>query len=329
MSASTLAATLTGLLLLWRLVLDYVRMYPLNDLSRKSVRSRRRDWSVHYAPLCLAFLLSLSQNKLPVALALVIVLLYAAIQVVSWWLPYVKGGTDEQKSRWDQLYGKTHRFLPRISNHTIPDTSQVITGLLTVLVVIGMAGYLWTASGSAEEAVSAQPQPSPSPSGSQSTQKAIVQTAFTQAGQKPEELLISLFQNAVVSLDIAINAINHEKIVNSIVDARIRGVQIRIITDRSESSNAVQSERLKTLLAAGITVKENSRKGLMDLKLSIIDGQVGTTGSFNYTENAATINDEMLVVVRDAAAVAEWKSQFEAMWNDQENFKELKTGIVK
>jgi phosphatidylserine/phosphatidylglycerophosphate/cardiolipin synthase-like enzyme len=330
MNISILAAIFTGLLLLWRLVIDYVPMYPLNDLTRKTARSRNRDWTVHYVPLILAFLLSLSSNRLPAALGLLIVLLYGAVQTVTWWLPYVKGGTDVQKTRWDSLYGKTHRILPRISDHTVPDTSHVVTGLLTVLVLVFMAGHLWTGGSDSKAAAPVSGATSPAqPSPGKPTETPLVETAFTQAGQKPEQLLIRSIQSAKTSLDIAINAINNEEIVKAILQARIDGAEVRIITDRAESTGAAQAERLKSFLTAGIPVKENSRKGLMNLKMAVMDDHTGVTGSFNYTDNAINSNDELLVIIRDKATITQWKQQFDAMWNDAENFKDLKLGVVK
>lgn len=324
MTLSTLAAVLTGLLLLWRLAVDYVPMFPLNDLSRKTAKSRNRDFTIHYIPLFLALLLSLSSNRLPAALALLIITLYATVQAVSWWLPYIQGGTDSHKARWEQTYGKTHRILPQMGNHPVPDTSQVITGLLTVAVIIGMLAHLWTGPAPDAKAETATVKTSAEPTAGKPTPAPLVETAFTQAGQKPEQLLIRTIGEAKQSLDIAINAINHEDIVKAILQARINGASVRVITDRSESANASQAEQLKSILAAGIPVKENSRKGLMDLKLALIDNETGATGSFNYTVNASTVNDEMLVIVRDKATVAQWKQQFESMWNDKENFRDKK-----
>lgn len=328
MTASLLAPILTGLLLVWRLALDYIPIGRLNDLSRKSARSRRRDFTIHYIPLALMFLLSLSSYRAASAVALVLALAYAAVQVINWWLPYFKGGSDSQKARWEGAYGRTHRILPRIRDHSVPDTSHLITGILTVVVFITLGSQLF-ASPAVKETVG-QTQDNKSPAGTAApTATPLVETAFTQAGQKPDQLLISAIQGAKKSIDIAINAINHEEIVKAIVQARINGVEIRIITDRSESTNTLQAEKLKTLLNAGIPVKENTRKGMMNLKMAVFDDHTGATGSFNYTENASTANDELLVLIHNAETVAEWKKQFEAMWADTDNYKDLQIGVVQ
>jgi phosphatidylserine/phosphatidylglycerophosphate/cardiolipin synthase-like enzyme len=328
MTVSLLAPILTGLLLIWRLALDYIPLGRLNDLSRKSARSRRRDFTIHYIPLALIFLLSLLTYRMASAVAVVLALAYAAVQVINWWLPYFRGGTDSQKARWEGAYGRTHRILPHIKDHSVPDTSHLITGILTVVVFITLGSHL-LAGPSVKETSAKAPDNKAGTGAAAPTQAPLVETAFTQAGQKPDQLLISAIQSAKKSIDIAINAINHEEIVKAIVQARINGVEIRIITDRSESTNTLQAEKLKTLLNAGIPVKENARKGLMNLKLAVFDDHTGATGSFNYTENASNANDELLVLIHNAETVAGWKKRFEDMWADKENYKDLQLGVVQ
>ncbi|WP_438446486.1 phospholipase D-like domain-containing protein [Gorillibacterium sp. sgz5001074] len=323
MNGTGFAVLVTGLLLVWRIAIDFVPMFPLNDLSRKSVKSRTRDWAVHYIPLGLVLLLNLSPNRLAVAAGLVIALLYAVVQAVTWWIPYWQGGSESQEHRWEHQYGRTHRFLPSMRGRIVPDTSHVITGALTIVMAVGISAHLWTGTGGTAKIDTATVAPAATDAAPQK-----VETAFTQSGQKPEQLLIQVYKSAKSTLDIAISAINHEEIVAAILDARIRGVQVRVITDRTESANAAQSDKLKSLLEAGIPVKENSRKGLMDLKMSIVDDQTATTGSFNYTVNASTSNDEMLVVLREPETAKQWKKQFDAMWNDTQNFRDLKLGVV-
>lgn len=59
--------------------------------------------------------------------------------------------------------------------------------------------------------------------------------AFTRAWQHPDELLVNTINQAHSSLDIAIYSITKYNIVNAIVAAKKRGVNIRIITDRTEA----------------------------------------------------------------------------------------------
>lgn len=143
-----------------------------------------------------------------------------------------------------------------------------------------------------------------------------IETVFTQAGQKPEVVLQGVIRSAQSTLDVAIYSLTHPDIVKALVDAKKRGVQVRVITDQQEAKSRTQAEALKILREAGIPVKVNSHHGLMHLKMTIADSKVATTGSFNYTKAAATVNDEMLVVIRDPAVARAWKAEFDRMWRE-------------
>lgn len=147
---------------------------------------------------------------------------------------------------------------------------------------------------------------------------------FSRAGQHPDKALVSLINSAKSTLDIAIYSLTQKDIVNSILDAKQRGVTVRFITDRSEAKTKAQAAELARLKKATIPIKENTHPGLMHLKVSIIDGSIVTTGSYNYTQAASTENDEVFVVIHDTDAAAKFESQFERMWNDTKDFAALK-----
>jgi phosphatidylserine/phosphatidylglycerophosphate/cardiolipin synthase-like enzyme len=151
-----------------------------------------------------------------------------------------------------------------------------------------------------------------------------LQYAFTQAGQHPEKMLIDVINSAQKSLDIAIYSITQKDIVDAIEAAKKRNVSVRIITDHQEAATKSQAEKLKQLLSDGIPIKQNTHKGLMHLKVTIVDKATVTTGSYNYSQAASTTNDEVLVVIRDSKIAQDWESQFERMWNDSKDFADWK-----
>ena len=61
----------------------------------------------------------------------------------------------------------------------------------------------------------------------------------------------------------------------------------------------------------------------MHMKVSIIDKSVVTTGSYNYSQSASTINDEVLVVIHDSGIASKWDDEFQQMWNDTKNYSEV------
>ena len=147
------------------------------------------------------------------------------------------------------------------------------------------------------------------------------QWAFTRAGQHPDRLLESTFAKARRTLDIAVYSLTDYNIVDAIVAAKKRGVAVRIITDREESKYWYEKRELEYLAKFGIPIKINTHSGLMHLKESIIDDQVVTTGSYNYSESASTKNDEVLVVLHDPTMAKAWEAAFNAMWNDRSGYE--------
>lgn len=171
------------------------------------------------------------------------------------------------------------------------------------------------------------------PSGAGSSQTTIdagnVQWAFTQEDQHPEQRLIEVIKGAQQSLDIAIYSLTYPDIVGAIRDASRRGVAVRVLTDRIQSSGKTQKEALKLLGSAGVPIKINKHSGLMHLKMTVADRQVATTGSFNYSKAASTTNDEMLVVLRDAAAAEAFAAAFERAWADKDGYETLSASIAE
>jgi phosphatidylserine/phosphatidylglycerophosphate/cardiolipin synthase-like enzyme len=165
---------------------------------------------------------------------------------------------------------------------------------------------------------------STSTASTQTTSTSQVEYFFTKAQQHPEKALEAQINSSKSTLDIAIYSLTKKDIVDSIISAKKRGVNVRIITDRIEAKSKAQASEMTLLIKAGIPMKENTHPGLMHMKVSVIDKSVVTTGSYNYTQNASTENDEVLVVIHDPSTAAKWADEFQLMWDDTKNFSEVK-----
>lgn len=145
---------------------------------------------------------------------------------------------------------------------------------------------------------------------------------FPRGGGDAEGALINVISSANHSLDIAIYSFTDQKVADAVLSARSRGVSVRVITDKQESGGKYQKKVLQKLISDSIPVRINTHKGLMHLKVSIADNSTVTTGSFNYTTGAQENNDEVFVVMNSRTAAADFDSQFERMWKDQNNFRD-------
>lgn len=161
-----------------------------------------------------------------------------------------------------------------------------------------------------------------SPSTGAETQN--VQYYFPRAGQPAQPELIRVIRSARKTLDIAIYSFTDPQICSAIVGARERGVAVRLITDREQSSGKSQKAVLKQIGQAGIPIKIDSHSGIMHLKVTIADRQTATTGSFNYTKSAEKSNDEVLVVLKDEKIAGDFETEFNRMWNDTGDFTDYK-----
>jgi phosphatidylserine/phosphatidylglycerophosphate/cardiolipin synthase-like enzyme len=112
--------------------------------------------------------------------------------------------------------------------------------------------------------------------------------------------------------------------VKSLVEARKRGIDVRIITDRERATDEKQQVALSTLRMAGIPIKVNRHDSSMHLKQVVIDDEVNTNGSMNHTTSGNRYNDERLDVIRDRAISIKAREKFLSMWKDEERFEEWK-----
>ena len=136
--------------------------------------------------------------------------------------------------------------------------------------------------------------------------------------------MISLYQTAEKSIYIACFNMTSKPITKALVKARKKGIDVRIITDHGELENQYTRTAIEALRKAGIPIKVNRHEGLMHIKQVIIDDQVNTSGSFNQTWSANSLNDERFDIITDSSNTRKAKQKFLSMWNDRSRFMDLK-----
>jgi len=137
---------------------------------------------------------------------------------------------------------------------------------------------------------------------------------------------------------VAIFSFTNKELAQALIDAKERGVDVRIISDRENSESrgedeARQNKLLQNLVAHKIPVKVNfygptGRKNIpcMHLKVSIVNGLYVVTGSYNYTYPAQEGNEENLVVIparTNRQAVERYRHIFLSMWFDWKNYRDF------
>lgn len=166
----------------------------------------------------------------------------------------------------------------------------------------------------------------PSPSASTDTnakEKAdtTIDYVFTSEGQKPDQLIMKLIDQSQATLDVAIYNLSRESIIQALVEAQKRGVQVHILTDKTKVEKKSQIKALQTLIDAGAVIKINTFEGKMHEKMLIADRKIATVGSFNYTDESSEGNDEVLVAIHDLNLAEQWSTIFNNMWNDDKRYQ--------
>ncbi len=112
--------------------------------------------------------------------------------------------------------------------------------------------------------------------------------------------------------------ITNNKIVQSLIDAHERGVEIKLIID---AHHALQPySKHEQLRNAGIKVKVENWAGKMHAKTVIIDDKTIITGSANWTYSAFKYNDENLLIFKNAPNEVKFlKNEFEHSWKSIPN----------
>ena len=141
---------------------------------------------------------------------------------------------------------------------------------------------------------------------------------------EPLRRVVQIYDQATRYIFVAVYGLTSPLAVKALVEAKKRGVDVRVITDRERLDDAKQQVAVATLRVAGIPIKVNQHDGLMHLKQVVVDDEVNTNGSMNHTTSGNRYNDERLDVIRDHTITVKAREKFLAMWKDEQRFSEWK-----
>jgi phosphatidylserine/phosphatidylglycerophosphate/cardiolipin synthase-like enzyme len=77
-----------------------------------------------------------------------------------------------------------------------------------------------------------------------------------------------------------------------------------------EQAGSNEGTEYGVFLDTGLDVRLDGNEGLMHHKVIIIDQEIVIFGSYNFTYNAETRNDENLVIIEDPALAGQFLSEF-------------------
>ncbi len=143
-------------------------------------------------------------------------------------------------------------------------------------------------------------------------------------------MVVKELGQAKKSIQVQAYSFTSQEIIQALIDAKKRGVDVKIIIDKSNvtdddkesSRNKKEKELLNSIVANGIGLKVDSDFQIAHSKIMIIDGVDVITGSFNFTHSAEHNNAENCLVIHGNKDLAGLYTQnWQWRWNETENYK--------
>jgi len=123
-------------------------------------------------------------------------------------------------------------------------------------------------------------------------------------GCDPTQAVIQALNSAQHQILVQAFSFTSVPIAKAIVDARKRGVDVRVILDKSNASRGYSGATF--LEHAKVPVLIDAQHAIAHNKVMIIDGQTVITGSFNFTKAAEQNNAENLVLIHNSAIAEQY-----------------------
>lgn len=132
------------------------------------------------------------------------------------------------------------------------------------------------------------------------------------------EAIERLMAATTISLDAALYRLNLPRLARALEAAAARGVRVRLVLDRNKYEETPATRKLLANSAIPFRLRygRDGTGSKMHHKFAIFDGNVGITGSYNWTVESEEQNFENLLVLREAQRVEILQREFEALWEE-------------
>lgn len=149
------------------------------------------------------------------------------------------------------------------------------------------------------------------------TQAAEVEAVCFTPGQDCTAVVVGQIASAHQQVLVQAYSFTSPEILKALTDARKRGIDVRIILDKSnvcKDDGAVCEKKsavaVETLGIAQIPTLIDRRHAIAHNKIMIVDRQKVITGSFNFTRAANEKNAENILVLRDPGLVRRYEDNW-------------------
>jgi phosphatidylserine/phosphatidylglycerophosphate/cardiolipin synthase-like enzyme len=145
--------------------------------------------------------------------------------------------------------------------------------------------------------------------------------------------LVSHIDQSKKEIKVAMYAFTSRELAQALVGAHERGVKVSVVLDGEFSGDPFSKGEF--LVKSGIEVRSDQfhlratgePEGKMHNKFAIIDNAVLATGSYNWTASAEKLNDENLLLFKNAPdLIKRYRQKFNELYNRSTPFNEVVAG---
>jgi len=142
-----------------------------------------------------------------------------------------------------------------------------------------------------------------------------VQVGFSPEGSA-RALVLKLIGSATHSIRMQAYSFQAPDIMQALVDAKKRGVDVRVVVDKKRNERKASKKAMDFVTGNGVELRTTDHFHIHHDKVIIVDGHTVETGSFNFAPSGETANSENVVVIRgmpDVARqyIAHWQSRWD------------------
>jgi phosphatidylserine/phosphatidylglycerophosphate/cardiolipin synthase-like enzyme len=134
------------------------------------------------------------------------------------------------------------------------------------------------------------------------------------------QMIVDELNTAKRSIEVQAYSFTSAEIAKALVDAFKRGVNVRVILDKSQQSEKYSSA---TFVAnAGIPVHIDRAFQIAHSKIMIVDKADVITGSFNFTKSAEQNNAENCLLLRENRQLVDiYEENWNWRWNETKSYR--------
>lgn len=126
--------------------------------------------------------------------------------------------------------------------------------------------------------------------------------------------ILKAINEAKTSIMLLGYSFTSKPITNALIQAKKRGVNIRIVLDHGQKSQKHSKEIIHILGKENISLRFDHSVKIAHNKVMIIDNHLTLTGSYNWTHSAEFNNAENLIFIESQEIAKKYLDYFEARW---------------